>query len=553
MSKRYKNGILSSSFKSTSTTETGWAGLFNGTSSYVYYPASNLAFQFGTGDFTIECWFYWNGTAPSDTNQYTLFSNIVSTDNATWDLQYYSGNWRFVGWAANFVQGSGSSFIGSSWNHIAVTRSGTTGTIWLNGTNVGSNSAFSTNLGTITGTPKIGYNGYNNYWNGYISNLRVTKGLAVYTGNFTIPKTHLYATQTASTNIATITNQTILLTLQDSSIKDNSPNNFTATNIGSVSMSAVPALDVVTNPFGPGIWLPSTIAKYQYSATWPSIQTGVMAIDYLVVAGGGGGTGESSGNAVPGGGGGAGGVVAQTGYTVTRNVTYTITIGSGGAKVAVGAAATAVGNTGIDSSLGSIAIAKGGGGSGYYTTGGSGGSGGGGGYNTSAGGTSNQASLGTKPASATAYGNAGATGPGLGGGGGGGGGAGAAGAVTVAPAGGAGGIGISSSITGTPIYYGGGGSGGGAYSVTSTVTPGGSGGGGSGGNTSTNATSGTVNTGGGGGSAPNTLVGGAGGSGVVIIRYADTYPSATVTGSPALVVSGGYRTYTFTGSGSIKF
>jgi hypothetical protein len=45
---------------------------------------------------------------------------------------------------------------------------------------------------------------------------------------------------------------------------------------------------------------------------------------------------------------------------------------------------------------------------------------------------------------------------------------------------------------------------------------------------------------------------GAGGSGVVIIRYPDTFAAATATtGSPTITVAGGYRVYKFTGSGSI--
>jgi hypothetical protein len=48
--------------------------------------------------------------------------------------------------------------------------------------------------------------------------------------------------------------------------------------------------------------------------------------------------------------------------------------------------------------------------------------------------------------------------------------------------------------------------------------------------------------------------GGVGGSGVVILRYPDTYPAASsTTGSPSITVSGGKRIYKFNGSGSIVF
>ena len=46
---------------------------------------------------------------------------------------------------------------------------------------------------------------------------------------------------------------------------------------------------------------------------------------------------------------------------------------------------------------------------------------------------------------------------------------------------------------------------------------------------------------------------GSGGSGVVIISYANTFPDATVTGSPTFTNTGGNKIYTFTGSGSIKW
>jgi len=67
------------------------------------------------------------------------------------------------------------------------------------------------------------------------------------------------------------------------------------------------------------------------------------------------------------------------------------------------------------------------------------------------------------------------------------------------------------------------------------------------------STAGTANTGGGGGGRTSGD-GKAGGSGIVIIRYPDTYPAAaSTTGSPTVTNPTGYRVYKFTGDGSITF
>ena len=129
-------------------------------------------------------------------------------------------------------------------------------------------------------------------------------------------------------------------------------------------------------------------------------------------------------------------------------------------------------------------------------------------------------------------------------------------------------------------YYAGGGGGGMIAPVAqanTTIAAGGLGGGGNGalfarpasGYTTTQTTpaptgfrqtAGTANRGGGGGGAvtdnsvPNTpnITGLSGGSGVVILRYVSSNPDASgTTGSPSLSVSGGYKYYTFTASGTI--
>jgi hypothetical protein len=62
------------------------------------------------------------------------------------------------------------------------------------------------------------------------------------------------------------------------------------------------------------------------------------------------------------------------------------------------------------------------------------------------------------------------------------------------------------------------------------------------------------NTGGGGGGTNGAATGGSGGSGIVIIRYPNTYADpASTTGTPTVTNTGGYKIYKWTSSGSITF
>jgi hypothetical protein len=113
-------------------------------------------------------------------------------------------------------------------------------------------------------------------------------------------------------------------------------------------------------------------------------------------------------------------------------------------------------------------------------------------------------------------------------------------------------------LTSSGQYFAGGG--GGVTNNTSATVffPGGAGGGGGGGNNATATTkligqSGAPNTGGGAGGSRDAN-GGTGGSGVVVIRYADSFPlAASTTGSPTVTTAGGYRVYKYTSSGTITF
>lgn len=270
-------------------------------------------------------------------------------------------------------------------------------------------------------------------------------------------------------------------------------------------------------------------------------------VEVLVVAGGGAGGGYGGNDGA--GGGGAGGLIYNRNFAVTPGSAVTVTVGAGGA----GVGGAVRGNSGGNSVFGALtAIGGGGGGSegaAEQRPGGSGGSGGGGGgYGVATGAGGN---------GTAGQGNAGGncTAPGDGGGGG-------AGSPGESGLTGKGGLGLGFDISGFFVYY----AGGGGASGDKRNARGGGGaiggiGGGGKGQDATNSTppeNGSPNTGGGGGAAAGsnptygagtTLTSGAGGSGIVIVRYPG--PQRAIGGT--VTFSGGHTIHTFTTVGSTTF
>jgi len=206
------------------TSGSTYYGSFNGTSQYLTVPGSSV-FAFGTGDFTIECWVYPNGTAPtsapaSNSNR-AIFGYRSGSDTSpylTWD---YLGV-GLGGDISNYLQSSYQLTL-NTWTHIAAVRLNGTATLYINGSSVYTTSQI-INFSDSVGTRNIGFfNGANPYyWQGYISNLRVVKGVAVYTGNFT-PLGPLSTVQPTRPNVQALGGtETALLTLQNAAFVDNS-------------------------------------------------------------------------------------------------------------------------------------------------------------------------------------------------------------------------------------------------------------------------------------------------------------------------------------------
>lgn len=164
---------------------------FNGnTSEYRIIPSSSLFYLHG-GDFTVEMWIY--PTANTNTLPSLLeIGNHQNTDSILFLQQNGSNNNTPCIYSGGFYQPVNTPTLTlSSWNHLVYQRSSDNLKIFVNG--VGSNALAFTNNITNTTNISIGYaKGYssattNYYYKGNIDDMRITRGVARYSGNFTPP------------------------------------------------------------------------------------------------------------------------------------------------------------------------------------------------------------------------------------------------------------------------------------------------------------------------------------------------------------------------------
>ena len=163
----------------------GGSAYFDGTGDYLITP-TDTAFNFGTGDFTIECWVYL--TNSSATTQTIMGVDLSASTNS---IQVWYNNtankitFNVYGDPA-FVSSSTVSI--NSWTHLAFTRASGTFKMFINGNQEASGS-MTNNFANNKFVVGRGYATIDaEYFYGYLSNLRVIKGTAVYTANF-IPST----------------------------------------------------------------------------------------------------------------------------------------------------------------------------------------------------------------------------------------------------------------------------------------------------------------------------------------------------------------------------
>ena len=156
--------------------------LLNGTTDYVTVT-TNPDFAFGTGAWTIEMWVYRAGG--SGANQ--ILADFRPSSPTVTPVLYLNTTYvpTFLVNGVNVITG-GSAFPLNTWTHVAVSKSGTSTKMFVNGTQSG--STYTDNNNYIQGPLCIGANfSAGSLFNGYIDDVRIEKGVAKYTSNFTAP------------------------------------------------------------------------------------------------------------------------------------------------------------------------------------------------------------------------------------------------------------------------------------------------------------------------------------------------------------------------------
>ncbi len=181
----------------------GASGLFDGTNDYLT-TNSNVNLALESANFTIEGWFYFiDGVANSlrpVLGNYSAFSS-----NSIYFGKHTNIGGKMALWIANYSSGGAlladpSVLTNNQWIHFAIVRNGSNWTMYRDGISVA--TATYSGITSTTNFFYIGTSGDGYYFQGYIDELRITKGVARYTTNFT-PQTSEFPNNASITQYAT--------------------------------------------------------------------------------------------------------------------------------------------------------------------------------------------------------------------------------------------------------------------------------------------------------------------------------------------------------------
>ncbi|MFA5167830.1 MAG: LamG domain-containing protein [Candidatus Omnitrophota bacterium] len=163
----------------------GASGLFDGSGDYLSVPSST-DFNFGTGDFTIDFWVRFNTLAST-----YFVSRNSGSDTNSFGILYNGTNLVFYTQGSVIAGGGAWSATVNTWYHIAAVRSGTSARLYVNGVQLGDTRTNSTNISSsqpvVVGATRLVGGSILYQLNGWLDEVRISKGIARWTSNFTPP------------------------------------------------------------------------------------------------------------------------------------------------------------------------------------------------------------------------------------------------------------------------------------------------------------------------------------------------------------------------------
>lgn len=154
---------------------------FDGTGDYLFRPSSDL-FGFGLSDFTIECW------VRTTVKNTVIFDNRAASNiiPGVFFIQATTGRIGYFDNTVGSLSGSTTDVANGQWNFLAWSRSGGTFRMFVNGLQEYSGSVTG-NFGSTRPCYIGASNALSSFFDGHMQDLRITKGVARYTANFTPP------------------------------------------------------------------------------------------------------------------------------------------------------------------------------------------------------------------------------------------------------------------------------------------------------------------------------------------------------------------------------
>ena len=239
----------------TGTTKFGAASMqFNNTNSNYLSLSSSLTYSFGTSDFTIEFWLNYGSLAGSNV---AIMGNLQgSFTTNSWLILYYNSNSKIsllTNNQGNVYASVATTTTANTWTHFAFVRNGNALYVFINGTITSYSTYFSSNTSLDGGVSQPLYIGHgggtDTKYTGYIDEIRITKGYALYTGNFVPPAAPFNPKQIY--DIVPTPNVTLLLHADGTNgtitqVTDSSPYKNTVTPY----LTATPSYNTSTYKFG---------------------------------------------------------------------------------------------------------------------------------------------------------------------------------------------------------------------------------------------------------------------------------------------------------------